>query len=168
MVNGITWEEETQARLRQAREKLKEASERCKQSEMEANHWRQYVDALEKVLELDKQQRGVKVDEQHTFDPERLLRQSVRKSLIDIASANKGLLVVVDAIPILINAGVFADREHARNSIYSNLYHYKKQFAKVHPGVYRFVGARQSLDAHRLAMLGINEEQRQSRLPMHR
>ena len=154
MVNGITWEEETQARLRQAREKQKQAEEICKQSEIEANHLKEYANALEKVLELDRQQRGIKANGQHIFDPEHLRTQSVRNSLIEIASANNGLLVVVEAIPILMDAGVFTDREHARNSIYSNLNHYKKQFKKERPGVYRFVG-QQSLDVHRLALLGV-------------
>lgn len=149
MVNGLTWIEETKARLKQAREKQKRAEE-------ETKSYKEYADALENVLKVI----GEQDDGQRPLDPERLRKQSVINSMTEIASANNGLLVVVDAIPILMDAGIFGDREHASNSIYANLYHYKKRFEKERKGVYKLVDAQSSLpDVHRLALLGVKKEQ---------
>ena len=141
MVNGLTWTEETKARLKQAREKQKQAEERSRLEELEAKSYKTYADALENVLKVI----GEQDDGQHPLDPERLRKQSVINSMAEIASANNGLLVVVDAIPIFIDARIFGDREHASHSIYSNLYHYKKRFKKERKGVYRLIDAQRSL-----------------------
>lgn len=134
MVNGLTWIEETKARLKQAREKQEQAERGVKS-------YKEYGDALENVLKVI----GEQDDGQRPLDSERLRKQSVIDSMCDIASANNGLLVVVEAVPILIDAGVFGDREHASNSVYSNLYHYKKRFKKERKGVYRLMNAQRSL-----------------------
>lgn len=141
MVNGLTWIEETKARREQAREKQKQAEEKSRLSETEAKSYKEYADALENVLKLI----GEQGNGQHILDPERLRKQSVIDSITEIALANNGLLVVVDAIPIFMDAGIFGDREHASNSIYSNLYHYKKRFKKERKGVYRLIDAQRSL-----------------------
>jgi len=132
MVNGnrITWEEETEAMLREAKERLKKA-------ENEAVYWRKYVETLTELLALRDKNPSIKVKEGYPFDAEKLMKQSVKDSLIDIATARNGLLVVTEAVSILINAGVFGDREQARNSIYANLSHNKKKFKKERPGIYR-------------------------------
>lgn len=142
MVNGIrtTWEEETSAILQEAKGKMNLLAHEKMRIDGEVSRLTVYIDALEKVLELTRQQRSVKGDGQAAFDPEKFLKQSVKDSLIDIASKYDGLLVVNDAVTILVEAKVFADREHARNSIYSNINHYKKRFPKERPGIYRFKG----------------------------
>jgi len=133
MVNGnrTTWEEDTKAMLREAKEKLKN-------TENEAVYWRNYVEALNRILDLRDKNPSIKVKEEYPFDSEKLLKQSVKDSLIDIATARNGLLIVTEAVPILVNAGVFSDRDQARNSIYSNLSHNKRKFRKERPGIYRF------------------------------
>jgi hypothetical protein len=132
MVNGITWEEETVARIREAKEKQQKAEATIKQAEIEARHWGEYADVLQKALELARQRDGHKL-----FDSERLLKQSTWENLVDIMSTKKGLLVVVDAVTILVEGKVFSDREHARNVIYSTLYSHKRDIQKVRRGVYR-------------------------------
>ena len=129
MLNGSTWEEETLARLEYATEQQRKAGQALA-------HWTEVRKALEKVLELDRGIRGIKGNGQHVFDPERLRKQSIRESLMDIAAANKGLLVVAEATQILLDAEVSSNRDHVRNLIYSALYHGKKYFKKERPGHY--------------------------------
>jgi hypothetical protein len=145
MVNGITWEEETEAKIKDAREKQMRAEQQQAQAQKEVQYWRDIAETLEKGLKLIRQTQQVKLAGQPSLDSERLLTQSVHSSLIDIALANNGLLTVVEAVSILVNAGVFTDREHARNSIYSNLNHYKKQFKWIRRGIYKYVGTQQQL-----------------------
>jgi len=130
MVNGITWQEETQARLTEARS-------RQKQAKTEVNRWEEYADALERVLGLDKERHSINPNGHDTFDRENLRKQSTWKNLCDIMSSNNGLLVVVDAVTILVEAKVFADREHARNVIYSTLNSHKRDVQRMREGVYR-------------------------------
>lgn len=142
MVNGMrtTWEEETSAILRKAKDRINTLVQEKMMIDSELSRLQEYVKALEKVLEFNRQERSIKGNGQAIFDPEKFLKQSVKDSLIDIASRYDGLLVVNDAVTILVEAKVFADREHARNSIYSNIYHYKKKFQKKRPGVYQLKG----------------------------
>lgn len=130
MVNGATWEEEALARLRYAQGQRKNA-------EQEAAYWIQYTDALEKVLELERQRRALSVNGEQSVDPEALRTKSVREALIDIAAGNKGLLVVGDAVGVLVKAAVFESRDQARNAIYSTLHNAKRSFHKERPGIYR-------------------------------
>lgn len=127
--NGTTWEEETLARLRHAREQQQQAEE-------EAVYWGRYADALQLALELDRQRRGIKVNGQSSIDPESLKRKSVNKALIEIAARNHGLLVTRDALHILISAGVYRDIDEARNSMYSTIRR-SKDFVRERRGVYR-------------------------------
>jgi len=137
MVNGATWEEEALARLRNARQEIRNLEEQRKQVDQEATHWVQYADALEKVLELEQQRRAVNVNGEQAIDPESLRKKSVREALIEIASRNNGLLVVRDALGILLRAGALHDRDQARNAIYSALHYAKADFRKERPGIYR-------------------------------
>ena len=132
MVNGnrTTWEEETKAMLEEAKEKLKRA-------QSEVIYWGKYVDTLDELLILRSKNPSIKVKEKYPFDSEKLIKQSVKDSLFDIALARNGLLVVTEAVSTLVNAGVFSDRDQARNSIYANLSHNKRKFKKERPGVYR-------------------------------
>ena len=133
MVNDRLWEEETTARLEYAREQRKKA-------EAEATYWIQMADALEKIVELIRQQRGIRVNGHPVIDPESLRNKSCREALIAIGAANNGLLVTNDAAQILVDAGMYSDKEQARNTIFSNLYHHKKTFKKESPGYYRLIG----------------------------
>jgi len=137
MVNGTTWEEQTIARLRYARERQKQAGVVRRQSEKDEKYWQEYADSLEKVMELERQQGVVKANGYPILDPEHLRRQSVRENLIEVSKANNGLLVVNEAVTILVDADVFVDRESARNSIYANLYHNRRFFKKKRPGIYQ-------------------------------
>ena len=132
MVSGTrtTWEEETNALLKQAKERLKLHQD-------EVVRWMGYVEALERVLEFNRQQRGIKAGGQTMYDPQKLMSQSIKECLIEIAAKNAGLLVVNDAVDIMVEAKIFSGREKARNSIYSNIGHYKKHFIRERPGIYR-------------------------------
>jgi hypothetical protein len=145
MVNGIrlTWEEETNYMLQQEKEKVRALESEKVKIDADLAKRKEYISALERIIELNKQQRGIKRNGLGTFDPEKFLKQSVKNSLLDIAAKNDGLLIVNEAVTILIEAKVFTDRDHARNSIYSNINHYKKYFGKERPGVYRLRGTRE-------------------------
>jgi len=144
MVNGATWEEEALARLRNARQEIRNLEEQKKQVDQEAAHWVQYADALEKVLELEQQRRAVKLNGEQALDPESLRKKSVRGALIEIAGRNNGLLVVQDALGILLRAGAVQDRDQGRNAIYSALHSAKDDFYKERPGVYRLTDRAQA------------------------
>lgn len=139
MVNGITWEEETDARLKNAKEKQMIAEADYKRAEQEVKYWAEFADTLAKALELDRQHRGIKSNGQHLFDPESLRKKSVRESLFEIAAAHNGLLIATQAVGILVDAGVFGDREHARGTIYATISRNKRYFKRERPGVYRLV-----------------------------
>jgi len=135
MTNGITWEEELLTRIREARDKQTYAQETIRQVESDVKYWDEYATALERTIQLYRQ--GLNTNGHHTLDTERLRTQSTWANLVDILSANNGLLVVVDATTTLVKAGVFHDREHARNVIYATLYSHKKDIQKVRKGIYR-------------------------------
>jgi hypothetical protein len=130
MMNGATWEEEAIARLRYAQEQRRQA-------EQEAAYWIQYTDALEKVLELERQRRAISVNGEHSVDLEVLRKKSVREALIEIAGQNNGLLICNNALDTLLRAGIFQDRDQGRNAIYSALHSAKADFHKERPGIYR-------------------------------
>jgi len=144
MVNGATWEEEALARLRNARQEIRNLEEQRKQVDQEATHWVQYADALEKVLEWEQQRRTVTVDGEQAFDPEGLRKKSVREALIEIAGRNNGLLVVQDALSILLRVGAVQERDQGRNAIYSALNYAKADFRRERPGVYRLTDRAQA------------------------
>jgi len=137
MVNGATWEEEAIARLRYAQEQRRQA-------EHEAAYWIQYTDALEKVLELERQRRAVSVNGEHAVDPETLRKKSVREALIEIAGQNNGLLICNSALDTLLRAGIFQDRDQGRNAIYSALNYAKADFRRERPGIYRLTDRAQA------------------------
>jgi len=137
MINGITWEEELLTRIREARDKQTQAQETIKQVESEAKYWDEYATTLEKAMQLYREKQGIKISGRQTLDAERLRTQSTWANLVDIISANNGLLVVTEATTALVAAGVFNDREHARNVIYATLYSHKKDIERVRRGVYQ-------------------------------
>jgi hypothetical protein len=139
MVSGIrtTWEEETSAKYNKELEELNKIQRKIADLNAELIKKQDYVKALQKVLEFNRQGRIIKGDGQVTFDPEKFLKQSVRDTLFDIAANNNGLLVVNDAVTLLVESNVFSERDRARNQIYSNINHYKKYFNKERPGIYR-------------------------------
>ena len=144
-MNGITWEEQTQARLDEARDKERRAREQQRGFEQVANHWAEYANTLAKVLELAREHGTIKLSGQHQIDSESLRKKSVREALIDIAVANNGLLVCTTAAQVLVDANVFADREHARNSIYAALHSAKRYFKKERKGIYQLVTTQTTL-----------------------
>lgn len=137
MTNGITWEEELLTRIREARDKQTQAQETIKQVESEAKYWDEYATTLEKAMQLYREKQGIKISGRQTLDAERLRTQSTWANLVDIISANNGLLVVVEATTVLVDAGAFSDREHARNVIYATLYSHKRDIERVRRGVYQ-------------------------------
>lgn len=137
MTNGITWEEELLTRIREARDKQTQAQETIKQVEGDVKYWDEYATALERAMQLYREKQGIKISGRQTLDAERLRTQSTWANLVDIISANNGLLVVIDATTALVDAGVFRDREHARNVIYSTLNSHKGDVERVRRGVYQ-------------------------------
>ena len=137
MVTRITWEEETLAKIRDARTKQQEAQNLMKQSQEDDKFWGEYADALERGLSLDRERHKIHPNGHQVRLPEHFRQQSTWKSLLDIMNANNGLLVVNDAVTILVEADVFPEREKARNVIYSTLYSHKKHIDKVRQGVYQ-------------------------------
>jgi len=133
MVNGITWEDQTLAKLNEAKAKQKEAEAKIEEAEREIEHWKEYVATLQKILELSKEK------QLDSYFVERLRKQSTWNNLVDIMQSQKGLLSVIDAVSILVDAKVFNDREHARNVIYSTLYSHKNDLHKIQEGVYQLV-----------------------------
>jgi len=132
MVNAITWEELTLARFNEAKDKLKQHESRIQQEQIEVDYWKKYVSALEAVLTFAKQQTV-----NNPTHSEELLTKSTWDNLMIIMKANKGILVVMDAVSFLVEVKFFRDREHARNVIYSTLYAHSRDIQKVRPGVYR-------------------------------
>jgi hypothetical protein len=134
MVSTLTWEELTVARFNEAKAKLKEYEDRLKQDQMEVDYWTKYLSAIDAVLTLAQKQ-----NERKPIHSEQLLTKTTWDNLTMIMKANKGILVVGEAVSFLVEAKVFNDREHARNVIYSTLYAHKQDVHKVRPGVYRFI-----------------------------
>ena len=136
--SGITWEEETVIRIKDARDKQTYHGK-------EANRWGEYADTLTKALEMSKEQKSIKSNGRHGLDVEKFRMMSIREALTEIASSNNGLLIVNDAVTSFVEIGLFNNRESARNSIYTNLYHYKKLFRKERPGIYMLVSPNKEL-----------------------
>ncbi len=137
MTNGITWEEELLTRIREARDKQTQAQETIRQVESDVKYWDEYAAALERAMQLYREKQGIKISSRQTLDAERLRTQSTWANLVDIISANSGLLIVIEATTALVDAGVFRDREHARNVIYSTLNSHKRDVERVRQGVYQ-------------------------------
>ncbi len=137
MTNGITWEEELLTRIREARDKQTQAQEAIRQVKSDVKYWDEYATALERAMQLYREKQGIKINGHQTLDAERLRTQSTWANLVDIISANNGLLVVIEATTALVDAGVFRDREHARNVIYSTLNSHKRDVERVRQGVYQ-------------------------------
>ena len=137
MTNGITWEEELLTHIREARDKQTQAQEAIKQVENEVKYWDEYATTLEKAMQLYREKQGIKISGRQTLDAERLRTQSTWANLVDIISANNGLLVVTEATTVLVDAGAFRDREHARNVIYASLYSHKRDIERVRQGIYK-------------------------------
>lgn len=144
--NGATWEELTLTQIEEARERQKLAKEQQKRYEQEATYWGEYADTLAKALDMNRQHRVIPIDAQRRLDPQSLVTKSVREALIEIATANDGLLVALMAVQVLVDAGMFKDREHARNSIYTTLHYAKKYFKKERPGIYRLLKTQKQLN----------------------
>ncbi len=137
MVNGITWEEGTLAKIEEARKKQKEAQNLIKQGQEDEKFWGEYADTLERGMKLDKERNKIHPNGYQSRMPEHFQQQSTWNNLLDIMKDNNGFLVVTDAVTILVNAKVFSDREHARNVIYSTLYAHKHHVSKIRGGVYQ-------------------------------
>jgi hypothetical protein len=134
--SSTTWEEETIARLRNAKNQLAVAEQQKREAEEALSKLGGYIQALETVLEMDRQSRGIKINGSGRVDPEVLRSKSIREALIEIAARQHGLLAATDALDILTTAGVYKTRAEARNSVYSTLKR-SKEFIKERRGVYR-------------------------------
>jgi len=136
-MNGATWQEQTLAELRHARQLRKELEE-------ELAYWAEYTETLERLVEVQSRRRAVSVNGEHSVDPEALRKKSVREALIEIAARNNGLLICNNALDTLLQAGIFQDRDQGRNAIYSALHSAKADFHKERPGVYRLTDRAQA------------------------
>jgi len=132
MVNGTTYEEQTLARLNEFRAKQKQAQFAAEQKLKEAKYFGDYADTLEKILGLESQR-----NEFTQIGAEQVSKSSTWKTLESIMLANKGMLVVVDAVSFLVDMKVYTDREQARHAIYSTLHNHKKDAIRVERGIYR-------------------------------
>lgn len=135
MTTGLSWEEVTLAKLHEA---LKEKEK----VDIEAERLSRFIRALQDVLEIDKQRRGINVNGQHGFDPEQLRTKSVREALIEIAARNNGTITAKEAVQVLIQAGFYEEAKQARDTVYSTLRRSKKDFRKVRPGVFHLISSR--------------------------
>lgn len=136
MTNGITWEEELLNRINEAINNQDLAEESRKKLETDSKYWSDYAMSLVETLRLYREKQGVTTNGRH-INAERMRKQSTWTNLLEIVSTNNGVLVVVDATTILVEAGVFSDREHARNVIYSTLNSRKKDIEWMRQGVYQ-------------------------------
>ncbi|MBI2847632.1 MAG: hypothetical protein HYX83_00495 [Chloroflexi bacterium] len=134
MINNLTWYDEIKMRYDEAQVKEKEARNLSKQAEVDADRWKEITETLGKLLQLYGNDKPVNLQNQFY---ERLRSQSTWDSLKDIMKANNSDLVVINAISTLVEAGVFEDRERARNSIYSTLYNHRRDVKRVKKGVYK-------------------------------
>src|SRR5947208_10487456 len=130
--NVKTWEEQCEARLRDAEEQLARA-------QAQVEELTPYIEALKTVLDRDKRRRSIPVNGSGSVDPEHLKALPIRGALIEIAKLEHGLLAVTEAMTILVQAGVFQNRRHARKDLYSTL-NRSKDFQKERPGIYSLKG----------------------------
>jgi hypothetical protein len=137
MTSRITWEEETRARLEQARKEQKEEQIIAERHFNNAKRCEEIVDALEKILRLMPSQGRSVVSGTDLMNSEQLSQSSTWENLNTIMDAKNGLLVVNEAVDFLVRMKVFANRKHARNVIYSTLYSHKKDVIKVREGIYQ-------------------------------
>lgn len=142
---GTTWIEETRAKLDKEMEEIAKLKRQIASMNAAVTVKQDYITALQKVLDYNREKGAINVDGVPAFNSEEIRTQSIKDSLFEIAAKNDGLLVANEAVTILIKAGVFSDRERARNQVYSNLNHYKKYFTKDRPGVYRLIGMNQEI-----------------------
>lgn len=127
MLKGLTWEEETRARIDRA------TAERDKAKGV-YDHWIARLNALETALQLERtglNGSGSKKD---------LASISVNDALIEIAKGSGGLVVTKHAIETLVKAGVFSTRGAANDNIHSTLRR-SPHFRKERRGVYRLIAA---------------------------
>ncbi|MFC1907098.1 hypothetical protein ACFLW8_03325 [Chloroflexota bacterium] len=136
MTNGITWEEELSTRIKEAIINRDLAEESLKKAETDIKYWSSYAMSLGETLRLYREKQGVTTNGHH-INAERMRKQSTWVNLLEITSTNNGILVVIDATTTLVEAGVFSDREHARNLIYSTLNSHKKDVEWMRQGVYQ-------------------------------
>lgn len=134
MDNGMTWEEEMLAFARQARLKQKQA-------EQDAGYWAEMATSFEKSVEGRRALEGkIKVNGQRTIAPETLRKMSAREALFAIGAMNKDQLVATNVVNIMVDSGMYSDREHARSAFYSAIYHNRRYFKKQRRGHYRIIG----------------------------
>lgn len=144
MVTRLTWEEETQFKIKEAKHMQEQAQLMIKKAQEDEKFWGEYLDSLEKALGLARELSKARVD--LLLPDEHFRKQSTWENLKDIMEGNNGVLVVSDAVTILVNAKVFDAREHARNVIYSTLYSHNKDVKKVRSGVYQLTGDKETRD----------------------
>ena len=128
-MNGNGWEQLILSRLADARQ-------RRKQTDAEAAYWAEYTKSLEKVLELDS-----KLNKHPTTNSQEIANifrnKSIKQCLLLIAEKNNGKLITKEAIQELLDAGIFRDKDTARNNIFSTLHSSKKSFRKREAGIYK-------------------------------
>ena len=132
------WQESTLNRLKLAKQHKKEVDE-------EAQYLAEYIDTLEKAIELDRKATKSSDNGSHPAIREEFKDKSIKQCLILIASKNNNRLNTQLATQELINAGVFTDKDIARNNIFSTLHSSKKSFKKQKAGVYTLTDYGRSL-----------------------
>lgn len=130
-LKSMEWEDETQFRIEAARKILNKT-----QDNVEIQKWQEYIESLEKALKLEKQWHESR---ECILVPEHLRQQSTWNNLQKISCANHGLLCVVDAVTIFVEAAVFLNRKDARNNIYSTLFYHKNSIQRIRKGIYQII-----------------------------
>lgn len=145
MVNGnkeLTWEEESLARLNKYKEELKQVEVDIQRLNEQKGYLVKLIESFNNVIELTRQHETISFDS-HMLNAENIRRKSIRSSLIDMAKSNNGIVIAVNAIQLLMKAGVYTDIAQARSTVYPTLNRDKNRkgehFVKERPGVYRLV-----------------------------
>ena len=133
-MKGLTWEEETRARIERAKAEQRKAEEVSQHAQRVVQHWASRVAALENALQLELV--GLTVTKQQP----NLASMSVNNALIELAKENGGVVVTKQVIGWFVKAGVFSTRGDANDNIHSTLRR-SKNFRKdeKRKGVYHLV-----------------------------
>lgn len=160
-LDGITWVEKTQYQLEEARAHQKRAEEKIEQIQKDVLYWSAFAETLEKALQLYREKQQFRTNNS-LVDADQMRNQSVWDNIVDISKENNGVLVVVEAVTLLVKAGVFQERDRARNTIYSTLYSHKKQTENLRKGVYRI--HEQKLDEQQISNRNHAIQKRQTKV----
>ena len=115
--------------LRKQLDEVGQAHEAAVAQARDLEEWKQSLQSLLRRYDPD--------EAPPTLDP---AVQSTRAQLVQLARANSGLLITKQAIPALVDAGVFPSKDAANRAVFDTLRKGTKFFEKLGPGRYRYIG----------------------------